>query len=93
MFMRRKMKGVPKDHFHSFYRYLYQILLRSGSGEHALHKLFINGLVPYSPIIDSLDGFDSSGIKYSFIYGDRDWMDTDFNGKLTKNFKSHNLSF
>lgn len=83
MFMKKKMPGIPQEDFDDMYRYMYQILLRSGSGEHALNILFVEGIVPYTPLVDSLEFFDKHNIKYSFIYGDKDWMNTDFNGKLS----------
>jgi len=82
-FMKKRMAGIPKEHFNTAYKYLYQIFLRSGSGEYALHKMFDNGIIPYSPIIDSLEDFKQNNITVSFIYGDSDWMNTDFNGNLS----------
>ena len=79
-FIKKKMCGIPKEHSKDAYHYLYQILLRSGSGEHALHIMFEHGLLTDFPIIDHIDDIKQQGIEVSFYYGSKDWMNTDFNG-------------
>ena len=75
------MPGIPQDDFDTMYNYFTQIFMRKGSSESALHSLFEYGIIPYTPIIDSLKDFKEQGIEVSFHYGTRDWMDTEFNGE------------
>lgn len=53
-FMRSRMPGIPEEHFNIVHAYLYQILWRSGSGEHALQIIFEAGLIPETPIIEDI---------------------------------------
>ena len=56
-------------------------MLRSGSGEHALHVMFEHGLLTDNSIIDYIEFLKEQGIEVSFYYGSRDWIHTDFSEK------------
>eukprot|EP00344_Euplotes_crassus_P002978 CAMPEP_0197007416 /NCGR_PEP_ID=MMETSP1380-20130617/40475_1 /TAXON_ID=5936 /ORGANISM="Euplotes crassus, Strain CT5" /LENGTH=71 /DNA_ID=CAMNT_0042427485 /DNA_START=223 /DNA_END=434 /DNA_ORIENTATION=- len=53
--------------------------MRNGSGERAIFKLMKMPILAYTPIYDELDKFKEHGIDLAFVYGDRDWMNTDMN--------------
>ncbi|CAI2369950.1 unnamed protein product [Moneuplotes crassus] len=61
-------------------RYLYQLLMREQSGEKAIFKLMKMPILAYTPIYDELDKLNSHKIEISFVYGDRDWIDTQMGG-------------
>ena len=45
-------------------------------------------IVAYTPIFNELDTYHSHGIDITFVYGDRDWLNTAMNGrKVSKQLK------
>mmetsp|Transcript_18153 Transcript_18153/g.16062 ORF Transcript_18153/g.16062 Transcript_18153/m.16062 type:complete len:87 (+) Transcript_18153:952-1212(+) len=54
--------------------------MTEGSGENAIYKLMKMPILAYSPIINELEKYHEQGIDICFVYGDRDWIDTNMNG-------------
>jgi len=66
----------PKD-LEALSEYYYHNLILRGSGENALNKLLLPGAWGLRPLIGRMAGLEAKGVtKISFIYGDRDWMDS-----------------
>lgn len=51
------------------------------SGENALYKILRTHALAYSPYFDDLEELRRNNIEVSFVYGDKDWLDTDINKK------------
>ena len=64
------MVGVPNEHFETYFRYLYQVLLQSMGSEIAMNVLVDDRFI-VKPIKDSLKDLR---VNVGFFYGDRDFM-------------------
>ena len=71
MYMRERLKGVPKEHFAAFSSYLNYILMQEAGSDNAL-TIVMNGMTPSLPI-ESVIG--NLPMPIAFFYGDRDFMD------------------
>ena len=76
----RKMLGPISDHEHNVAaEYYYQVMMSKESGEQAISYLMDFYILPYKPIVNDMDTFKQLDIDVTFVYGDKDWLDT---GKL-----------
>ena len=51
------------------------------SGEESIFKIMENPILAYTSIFYEVDKIIERGTKIYFVYGDRDWIDTDMGGK------------
>jgi len=68
---------LSEDEKQIVFDYYYQITMRSGSAEIAIFKLMEQPILAFDPIFNEIDNIKRSGVKLYFVYGDRDWIDTD----------------
>ena len=62
-------------------------MLRS-SGENSLYKILKTSVLANNPYFDDVIDLKDRGMKISFVYGDRDWLDTDMNDvKISQQLK------
>ena len=50
------------------------------SGEESIFRIMENPIIAYTPIFYEVDKIISKGTQVFFVYGDRDWIDTDMSG-------------
>lgn len=63
--------------------------MRNGTAEKAIFKFMEMPILAYTPIFDGIDQMKNDGIDMYFVYGDRDWIDTDMGGEhISKKLKS-----
>ena len=87
--IQRRLVNVPEAEFLAFYEYLHQIIMSDGSSEYAFNIMFPNFMITDKAIMNNLDEYKENGIgkdyaiiviEYCFLYGSKDWLDTNLNG-------------
>ena len=84
------MKGrykVPEEEMPTLEKFVEQINLFPGSGEHGISYILDFSLWPYSPLCKRLPDLT---IPIAFFYGDRDWIVSD-GGYKTKEISSSQI--
>lgn len=76
----RKEFKLPYEELKMVKEYIQQVFLQRGSGEYAFITLFPKLMFSGNAIFNHLDKYKE--IDTSFYYGDRDWVNTNFGGKL-----------
>mmetsp|Transcript_16368 Transcript_16368/g.18201 ORF Transcript_16368/g.18201 Transcript_16368/m.18201 type:complete len:91 (+) Transcript_16368:402-674(+) len=82
------VKGYIRNRFNKlrptdvgpFHNYIFQTSLRKGPGERAMMKVMEMPILARTPIYNELDNLKDQGIDIWFVYGDRDWIDTNMSG-------------
>ncbi|KAG8841917.1 hypothetical protein FRB96_006640 [Tulasnella sp. 330] len=69
----RRFKALPAEDIPSLMDYIYHILLAKGSGEYSISHILAPGAYARLPLIDRIDKVT---VPTTFVYGDRDWMDS-----------------
>ena len=59
----------------------YQVFMLPNSCEESIVKIMKNLKLPYTSIFYELDKIIEKGTKVYFVYGDKDWNETDIAGK------------
>jgi pimeloyl-ACP methyl ester carboxylesterase len=75
------LAGLDDDEKLIAHQYLYQTSMINGTAEKAIFRLMEMPILAYSPIFDGIDKMKKDGIELYFVYGDRDWIDTDMGGE------------
>ena len=95
--MAKRMGKLDDEDFNAIGSHLFQVSMRSGSAENAIHIMFTHNFVPCHPLIEDIEsenGFKANNIDTCFIYGDSDWLDLALNGlKISEVLKEegHNV--
>ena len=61
--------------------HLYQVLMNKESGDKAIYEIVHLTWFAYTPIYYELPEFQKLGIPFHFAFGERDWLNTSFNGE------------
>ncbi|KAG8857405.1 hypothetical protein FRB96_005704 [Tulasnella sp. 330] len=69
----RRFKALPSEDIPSLMDYIYHILRAKGSGEYSISHILAPGAYARLPLIDRIDKVT---VPTTFVYGDRDWMDS-----------------
>jgi pimeloyl-ACP methyl ester carboxylesterase len=77
---RRITKGLGQN-LPELTDYMHQIIMAEEGSESAFNIMFPDFFMTDRPIMKFVEQYKEHGIEVSFYYGDRDWMDTNFNGK------------
>lgn len=71
------MKGLSGTEANTLSNFIYQLTMTKDSGDNAINKMMKTPVMPYTSILDELPSLtENLKINVSFVYGDRDWLDT-----------------
>lgn len=78
--MKRRLQGLTADENEKMFNFYYQTVMIPSSSEITVFKILQNPVLVYTSIYDSLEYLESKNVDISFVYGDQDWLDTQFTG-------------
>jgi hypothetical protein len=72
---------MSNEELEDAWEFYYQVCMAKESSEVAITRLMQFYIIPHTPILHELNRFKELGIEVVFAYGDKDWLDTEFNGQ------------
>ncbi|CAI2372620.1 unnamed protein product [Moneuplotes crassus] len=80
-FARRRFRGeLIEEELEAIAEYLTQVTLRKGSSEYGFAKMFPYFNRSEHAVSNHLEEYKELGLEISFYFGEKDWMNTCFNG-------------